>query len=141
MSLNQYIIDNRKAIKKDNGHELLAKHGGEWLGIARSWIQWNAHNGDTVTWGSDETLQLRSISVREIEMLAAKIAANIINNLDTNGNLVTDVERGAIKAYANPNNWDGSIFIPNEENLHYAIAYTPRSNGSDLIKNAREKDD
>ena len=53
--------------------------GGDWLGVARNWIQCNFHNGDSVTWGSGDILKGRELNVRDIETLAARIAAAAIN--------------------------------------------------------------
>lgn len=61
------------------GFELLQKHGGNWLGTVHEWIQCNAINGDRVIWGSHKHLQLRGVTVFELEHLAARIAAAGIN--------------------------------------------------------------
>lgn len=47
--------------------------GGNHLGKVRSWIQWHALNGSTVTWGSEEHLQLRPLTVSDLEKLAQDI--------------------------------------------------------------------
>jgi hypothetical protein len=60
---------------KISGYNLMKK-GGKWLGAARSWIQWNIPRGDSVTWGSDETV---TVSIRQLEELAADVAAAVIN--------------------------------------------------------------
>lgn len=44
------------------------------LGVIRRWIQSNARNGERVIWGSNEFLELKSQSVRDMEYLAEKIA-------------------------------------------------------------------
>jgi hypothetical protein len=56
----------------------LLKQGGEWLGAARRWLQWNTHNGDRVTWGSEEVLH-PPLTVRQVEELAAHVAAATLN--------------------------------------------------------------
>jgi hypothetical protein len=56
-----------------SAHELLAK-GGEWLGAARNWLQWHAHNGESVTWGSNDDLR-PTFTVAMVEDLAATVAA------------------------------------------------------------------
>lgn len=61
------------------GYELLRKHGGDWLGCAREWIQRAAINGEVVTWGSQQHLQLRGVTVLDIENLAANSAAAAIS--------------------------------------------------------------
>jgi hypothetical protein len=53
----------------------LMRRGGEWLGVARNWIQWNCRNGESVTWGSRDVLE-RSFTVADIEQIAAKVAAS-----------------------------------------------------------------
>lgn len=52
----------------------LSRRGGEWLGAAREWLQWNTRNGDRVTWGSGDLIEPQ-LSVRQIEDLAAEVAA------------------------------------------------------------------
>ena len=59
--------------------DLLSRHGGKWLGAARSWIQSSAINGDRVEWGSDDNLLFRTITVRKIERLASIVAAAAMN--------------------------------------------------------------
>lgn len=56
------------------GFELL-RHGGEWLGIARSWMQHAARNGERVTWGSGDALE-GVFTVQQIESLVADVAAS-----------------------------------------------------------------
>lgn len=56
-------------------HEL-SKKGGSWLGTARTWLQSNVINGDTVRWNSGERI---SMSVKQFEDCAAHIAAAAIN--------------------------------------------------------------
>ena len=73
MAENVYCEENVR------GYTLLQKHGGDWLGAAREWIQCNAINGERVIWGSHEQLQLRGLTVYELEHLAARIAAAGIN--------------------------------------------------------------
>lgn len=54
--------------------EDMRKSGGTWLGAARSWLQWHTHNGDRVTWGSQDVLQ-PPLTVRDAEDIAAHAAA------------------------------------------------------------------
>jgi hypothetical protein len=56
----------------------LLKQGGEWLGAARRWLQWNTNNVDRVTWGSEDVLQ-PPFTVRQVEELAAHAAAAALN--------------------------------------------------------------
>ena len=58
----------------------LKKQGGKWLGAARTWIQRNFLNGSTVTGGSMDFLNPR-VTVRDIEDLAAIVAATAINEM------------------------------------------------------------
>ena len=58
--------------------ELLRK-GGAWLAACREWIQWNLPEGDTVTWGSTDKIR-GGISVRQLEELAAHVAADVMNH-------------------------------------------------------------
>jgi hypothetical protein len=57
----------------------LKKAGGKWLGIARSWIQWNFLNGSDVTWGSQDVLRGKDLTVFDVEHLAAIVAESAIN--------------------------------------------------------------
>ena len=61
--------------------EDLLREGGNWLGETHKWIQWNCVNGDTVTWGSNEYLHPKVLTVCDIEAFAAKIAAVTLNEL------------------------------------------------------------
>lgn len=56
-------------------HEL-SRMGGAWLGTARQWLGTHVNNGDSVRWGSAETI---TITVRQFEDCAAHIAASAIN--------------------------------------------------------------
>lgn len=55
--------------------------GGQWLGRVRGWIQVRFRNGETVTWGSQDRLLNAGgqLTVYELEWLAARIAADAIN--------------------------------------------------------------
>lgn len=46
---------------------------GSHLSVVRSWIQRNALNGESVTWGSEQFLQLKSQTVSDLENLAQEI--------------------------------------------------------------------
>ena len=61
----------------------LRECGGAWLKAARMWIQWHCTNGDSVTWGSNTVLQ-PNLTVRDIEDLAAEVAAAVINSGEYN---------------------------------------------------------
>lgn len=108
------------------------KVGGEWLGVARSWIQWNFVNGSDVTWGSDDQLlSSKTLTVSEIEALAARIALATLEEYSSY--LVTEGERAALGAYLNKQNWASYIkeenngnlivFQPNRNSLHFLAAY------------------
>ena len=49
--------------------------GGKWLGAARNWIQWNCMNGDAVTWGSHDKLD---VDVLDVERMASEVAEAIV---------------------------------------------------------------
>jgi hypothetical protein len=57
----------------------LMDQGGEWLGAARKWLQWNKLNGSSVTWGSNEVINT-PMTVKDVEDLAAHIAAAVMNS-------------------------------------------------------------
>lgn len=61
-----------------NAATLLTARGGEWLGVAHNWIQRKCSNGERVTWGSQDWLTLPSMTVWDMEHLAATIAAAAI---------------------------------------------------------------
>lgn len=58
-------------------YELL-REGGAWLGAVRNWIKCKCFNGEHVTWGSDDYLKMKSMTVRDFETLASVIAAAAI---------------------------------------------------------------
>lgn len=76
-SFKRNHVDEQIALlqQSDNPLTLLHKEGGAWLGTLRNWIQCKAINGDSVTWGSQDMLQLPPKSVGDFEFLAAQIAA------------------------------------------------------------------
>ena len=48
--------------------------GGNHVGIVRKWLQWNAINGDSVTWGSADVLKFsRTLTPALFEKLAQDI--------------------------------------------------------------------
>ena len=57
----------------------LMERGGAWLKAARMWIQWHCTNGESVIWGSNTELK-PNLTVRDIEDLAAEVAAAVINS-------------------------------------------------------------
>lgn len=71
-------LEEKKKMSKITLDELL-KSGGEWLEEMRSWIQRKARNGEKVTWGSSEFLELPPLTVFDMEMLAHFIALQAIN--------------------------------------------------------------
>lgn len=60
------------------------KKGGEWLGAARTWIQWNCINGSHVTWNSDEALRTTHgpLNVKDVESIAAEAAHAAIKEIE-----------------------------------------------------------
>lgn len=63
----------------------LARTGGEWLGVARRWMQTRFKNGEDVTWGSNDLLTGRSVTVADLEELAAHVAAAALNERNQHG--------------------------------------------------------
>jgi hypothetical protein len=59
---------------------MLAVMGGSWLGAAREWIKSNFVNGETVTWGSQEFLRGKNLTVSDVEHFAARIAVAAIDD-------------------------------------------------------------
>lgn len=57
--------------------------GGPHLAVVRSWIQRKAINGETVTWGSNEFLKLRSVTAHDMDNLAQDIAEAVIKEIIT----------------------------------------------------------
>lgn len=59
-----------------------AKQGGAHLSCVRSWIQRKAANGERVTWGSDERLQLYGfLTPKVLEDLACDIAEAVARGI------------------------------------------------------------
>jgi hypothetical protein len=56
--------------------EEFKRKGGAWLGAARAWIQWNCKNGDSVIWGSSNSLNRKNheFTVQDVEEIAAEAA-------------------------------------------------------------------
>ena len=52
---------------------------GAHLGTMRSWIQRNAGNGETVTWGSQEFVALKPLTAHDLDWLAQRIKNAIAN--------------------------------------------------------------
>jgi len=54
------------------------KQGGEWLGTARRWMQSNVQRGDTLPWGSSETVHIPFCKLEEmaLRVAAAAVAAD-----------------------------------------------------------------
>ena len=75
------IEEAKKQLERGSIHfmELMQK-GGRWLGVARDWMKCTFRNGETVTWGSQEYLEGRPLTVSDVEYLAAKIAAAAMND-------------------------------------------------------------
>lgn len=51
-----------------------SKEGGAHLGEMRRWIQWNVRNGDRLTWGSTQLVDIRT-PMYELSSLACRIGA------------------------------------------------------------------
>lgn len=50
------------------------KHGGEWLGAAREWMQSNIRKGDTICWSSTECVNIPFVDLQEFAMVVAAAA-------------------------------------------------------------------
>lgn len=122
----------------------MLQSGGEWLGAARSWIQWNCGNGCEVDWGSEAFITNKPLTVGDIERFAADVAAATLREFKEH--LVTEGEARAIKEYKNRQNWrspredDRSrrdlglcVFDPNKDNMHFAMSFM-HENGWDLAE-------
>jgi hypothetical protein len=48
--------------------------GGDWLAAARRWMQSNVRNGDTLTWGSREPVQVAFGDLERLALAAASAA-------------------------------------------------------------------
>jgi hypothetical protein len=57
---------------------------GVHLRVVRSWIQRRARNGEAVTWGSNNILELPGIAVLDLEWLAQDIRDAMIKELAEN---------------------------------------------------------
>lgn len=69
-------------LQKISQHKLsMLNRGGEWLASSREWVQTHATNGETITCGSNELLQLKPLTMREFEELAARIALATLREL------------------------------------------------------------
>lgn len=111
--------------------DLVKCMGGNWLGSIRSWIQFNAMNGSDVTWGSNEFVKLRHLTVFELECLAAQIALATLEQFKER--LVTKYEAKALSVYANPDSWDGREFNPDFQKLHWTFSFgEDMEKGSDI---------
>lgn len=55
-------------------YSALWQEGGPWLAEVREWIKERAINGSDVAWGTQEQLRFPSLSVKDLEELAARIA-------------------------------------------------------------------
>ncbi len=61
---------------------VLSRNGGTWLSKAREWMQSNIRFGDTLTWGSNETVHVAFGKLEELALEAAvgaTIDANKVN--------------------------------------------------------------
>jgi hypothetical protein len=76
----RFATEELEKLAKVHSNIELLDSGGEFLGVVRSWIKAKAVNGESVTWASSEPLLMRGrITVLELELLAASIAAAAIN--------------------------------------------------------------
>ena len=70
----------------------LMKKGGEWLGACRKWLQWNTHNGDRVTWGSNDVIQ-PPLTARDVEELASCVAEAAAEQLKTSDEILEKLRK------------------------------------------------
>lgn len=56
----------------------LREKGGAHLGNVRGWIQRKFRNGEHVTWGSNDVLEGRQVTVRDIEEVAIIAATSAL---------------------------------------------------------------
>jgi len=128
---NNDIVDVVKEKKKKEFGFNLLHSGGRWLGVAREWMKRKAFDGESVTWGTDESLNLRTLHVVDIEQFSADIAHATLEEFVLN--LATTKEIAALKVYTNPNNWtqeNGHMIFKPIEGLHF---YMQPQYGYDLI--------
>lgn len=70
------MIDENETVQEPPGREASAherlvsvadelRHGGKWLGAARTWMQSNIRNGDTMIWSSAEPVQIPFCKLEE----------------------------------------------------------------------------
>lgn len=120
-----YMNNNNivKAIKSKTAFFTLNGCAGQWLSQVRNWIQWNCLNGSSVTWGSQEYLNIKPMTVNEMEALAAEIARATLQEFEHY--LVTEDEMRALQVYRDKRNWKpnaegkGMVFDP-QHGLHFA---------------------
>lgn len=138
MSLNNDLIKKIKTYltspTRDVKSGFLLGQGGKWLGRVRSWIQFNFINGSDVTWGSHDFLRSSKLfTVSDYEELARSIAEATLDEFKLN--LATEEELKALKYYSDPNNWEGNVFKPRREHMHYAAALLHKDEcGWDLLE-------
>jgi hypothetical protein len=133
------LIQTIREGKEKVSYILLNTFGGNWLGRIRSWIQWNAYNGDDVNWGSDSYLRLKSLTVKDMETIASQIAADAL--VEYSDNLVTDEEKRELAVYKNPLNWtveDGKMVFKPEHGLAFYMINIKE--GHNLNRFLKEKD-
>ncbi len=75
------IDEQIELLKRVEYSHLMATRGGQHLGSVREWIKCKARNGESVTWGSPDILQLRyPLTVQLLEDLACRVAAATLND-------------------------------------------------------------
>jgi hypothetical protein len=67
-------------------HEI---ESGPHLGAVRSWIQIYARNGERVTWGSQEHLEM-AVTVSEMEWLAQRIKDALSKEMESENDLLRE---------------------------------------------------
>ncbi len=75
------IDEQIELLKRVEYSHLMAIRGGSHLGSVREWMKCKARNGENVTWGSQDLLQLRyPLTVQLLEDLACQVAAAAVND-------------------------------------------------------------
>ena len=91
------------------------QQGGKWLGAARSWLQWNTRNGESVTWGSQDVID-PPMTVKMIEDLAAKVAEAAIEE-ETEQQILLLKEVHKLLTQTSPDAWDRKMWLDKYQRL------------------------
>lgn len=82
ISINR-IDEQIELLKRPEYGLTMSSQGGSHFGCIREWIKCKASNGENVTWGSQDLLQLSGpMTVKVLEDLACRIAAATLNDFE-----------------------------------------------------------